>query len=108
VQAAGEHTVHRRCRRLKRRGLRFVASRSRPGAGRKKLASLDQTKPALNPLPRKPAMNTTSTTARATRLLSFAFAALLTIGVLASVDHLAGTPKASPVWAHAVSGSAQA
>jgi hypothetical protein len=53
-------------------------------------------------------MNTTSTTARATRLLSFAFAALLTIGVLASVDHLAGTPKASPVWAHAVSSSAQA
>lgn len=49
-------------------------------------------------------MNTTA--ARTPRLLSFAFAALLTLVMLASVDHLAATPKASPLWAQAVSAQA--
>ncbi len=37
----------------------------------------------------------------AARLLSFAFAALLTLGTLVSVDHLAGAAEASPQWAQA-------
>ncbi len=53
-------------------------------------------------------MNTAlnNTTLRSARLLSVAFAALLTLGTLASVGHLATSAEASAQWAHAAEVSA--
>jgi hypothetical protein len=44
-------------------------------------------------------MNTT--TMNNTRLLSLAFAALVTLGTFMSVDHLAGAAEVAPQWAQA-------
>jgi len=52
-------------------------------------------------------MNTTQNTTqittqvRTTRLLSVAFAALVTLGTFMSVDHLAGAAEVAPQWAQA-------
>jgi hypothetical protein len=51
-------------------------------------------------------MNTTHL--NTARLLSIAFAALLTLGTLVSVDHLAGATDASPQWAQATGATSTA
>jgi len=93
--------AHRPPLHFRQARLPFIASGWRLGLRLETLASLDHTTPHLlsTAHPKEPAMNTTAL--NTARLLSFAFAALLTLGTLMSVGGLANSAEQSAQWANA-------
>jgi hypothetical protein len=93
--------LHRLFLRFAQARLPFIASGWHQGLRLETLASLDHTTPHLlsTAHPKEPAMNTS--TLNTARLLSFAFAALLTLGTLMSVGGLANSAEQSAQWANA-------